>query len=254
MAKELVETEFIWCICYIDKDYLKHLTSDLSTSEDFKSIQIFIPTVTILNKNFKGKAHFTKVPALFNYGFVKIPMKLARSAGYMNKLKMGIGCIYAWVRDPSAVMSEHPILSVGNKETRIERCQYPAAIAYDKEIERFAKSLESLSIYDSKDIESLKPGDVVTLHGSPFDDLEATVLKISRKRKEVLVSLDIFQTVKQIKVSFDNVFYTIYASKFNEGAPREASLEEMQENGGYSHIDALLAKVNYIEEPTYGED
>lgn len=249
-ADELVE-EFIWCICYINKSYIDHAKSDLDKDSEFHNVEIFIPTVKILKKKFKGKPHYEKVPALFNYGFVKMPRYLALSSGYINKLKTHVSCIYGWVRDASAIIGEKPILSENNKETRIERCEYPTAIAYDHEMEEFIKTLENCSVYSKDDIDNLKKGTVVTLHGYPFDNISATILNVNKKKKEVKVSIDLFQTIKEVSVSFDNVFYTIYASQYSDEPIKEISLEELEGKYENSTLDTLFTKMNYFESPNY---
>lgn len=54
---------------------------------------IIIPMVNVLRKLLKGKMVFEEVPVLFNYGFMRMPTKLAFSSYFYNKLRRNISGI-----------------------------------------------------------------------------------------------------------------------------------------------------------------
>jgi len=247
MSKKLVE--FVWCICYINKDFIENLEKDLGKNPKYKDIETYVPAVKVLKKKFKGKDHFEDVPLLFNYGFVKMPRIQAISDEFLIRLKKDVKAIYSWVRDPSAVMSEEPILSLDNKETRNKRHEYSVATATEKEISKIIASASNLSIYSKEDIERLKPGMSITLHGYPFDNVPAVVVKIDKKKRKVKVKLELFRMMKEASVDFDNVFYTVYKSKFNEEPTREVSLDELKSNAGNGSLDNIFAKAKFYQDP-----
>ncbi len=245
----------VWCICHINKDGVKKLDIDLSKDTRYMQLEAYIPTVKVLKKKFKGEEHFDEVPLLFNYAFFKMPIKFARDPEFLISLKNDISCIYSWVKDPAAVMSEHPVLSIKNIETRHNSSEYSCATATEEEIAGLLGSAAELSIYSKEDIYNLNPGDSVTLHGFPFDGVDATIEKINHKKKEVKVKLELHRLLKQVTVSFDNIFYTIYKSKYNEEPLREVSLDQLREGTDNHSLDNLFTKCHYYQEPDeYGEN
>lgn len=252
MAKKVVK-DFVWCICRINKDYTHNLDYDLGRDDKYEDIEAYIPTVKVLKKTFKGKEQFDNVPLLFNYGFFKIPRIYAIRPYFLRKLREDVKCIYSWVRDAASVLSEHPVLSADNVETRNKNYEYSVATASDAEISYLMASAASNSVYSQEDIERLEEGQQITLHGYPFDNVPATVIKINHSKKEVKVKLELFQVMKEVSVSFDNVFYTVYKSKFNEEPLKEISLEQMQENIDAHSMDSLFTKAKYFQEPKLPE-
>src|SRR5688572_29236437 len=99
---------YCWLVAYIEAEYIPKVQEDLKKKKDFDEIEVYIPTVKILKKKFKGKEQFEEVPLLFNYGFFKVPRHLAVSRKFLDKMKESISCIFAWVRDPLKVISTHP--------------------------------------------------------------------------------------------------------------------------------------------------
>lgn len=229
--------ERVWCIAYINSNSLHLIEDDLSIKEEYKGIKPYIPTVKILKKVFKGKNEFDYVPLLFNYGFFKIPMYQALNPEFLIELKNNINCIYSWVRDITKPQ-EIPIWDKKKKEILYHKPLITVAVATDGEIQRVIKSQNELTIFSKEDLKNITEGSVITLHGYPFDDIEAEILDINHSKEEVKVKLVTFQVQREIVVSFDNVFYTIYSGGYDEKL-KERSLDEIQEKNK-GRIDKLM--------------
>jgi len=239
MAKR--ELKKIWCIAYVTTKYVDLAERDLNHNM-FQHIEVFIPTVKILKKTFKGQQEFDEIPLLFNYGFFKMPAKLASNPDYLAELRDKVSCIYGWVKDPLTVFRSKPILRPKN-DFEYGGGDVGIAMATDEEIAALAKSQELVSIYSSDDLDSVTEGSIITLHGYPFDNIDAEVLEIRTKKQEVRVRLLLEQVMSEVTVSFDNVFYTIYQGGYDESRLKEKSLEEMESNTR-TNIDKLMANLN----------
>lgn len=227
----------VWVIIYVDTDNLKYLKKDLHKSINFRGITPYIPTVKVLLKNFKGKADYKEVPFLLNYGFLRMPLKDAIRGEFLKYLKSHVSCIIGFVKNDNYSL----ITSKDGYEYKL-----PLAIASDDEITQVYTASQNASIFSQDDVKNLKVGQAVTLHGYPFEGVLAQVLDINSHKKEIKVSIEIYKSVKEVKVSYDNVFYTVYNQTI-ESPMREKSLEEIQD-ANQSTLDSILMKANYYTE------
>ena len=223
-----------WVIAYIDRDHISTVEKDLSKYKKYRNISVYIPTVKILRKQFKGKNIFEEIPLLFNYGFFNIPHK-SLDFDFLQKLKEDIPVIHAWVKDPKMVITSYKS-KIGAKVEGQKKKQHDfierkdlitAAIASKGEMQRILKAHKVLSIYDKKDINSLKEGATIKLTGYPFDGLEAEVIWVDKKKQKVHVKLGLEGLMKNVTVAFDNVFYTVYHGIYDETQFKEKSIEEV---------------------------
>lgn len=227
-------TKTAWLIAYINRDHIS-IAQDELKKYGHKDVEAYIPTVRILTKKFKGKNHFEFVPLLFNYGFFKVPLEKAKNPDYLMELRHHITCIYAWVKDPINIQKNL------RKDNKSSSYALPAAaIATDKEVTRMIKASESMSIYCAEDLKRIKPGDHLKLEGYPFEGMPAEVISINHKKGDVKVRLDIENVVREVTVSFENVFYTVYKN-YNEDS-RESSSDELVEKYGPNTIDHIIYK------------
>lgn len=231
-----------WLIAYINRDFINIASEELKKYEEFEDLEVYIPTVKVLKKKAKGKDVFEELPLLFNYGFFKMPLEQATNPDFLMQMRYRITCIYAWVKDPSKAIHNRPNLNIENKS---DNMAIPAAaIAKDEEITRMVKACNEMSIFDEDEIDNLEIGSFVKLEGYPFEGIDAKILDIDKKKKQVTVELQLDSVFKEVKVSFENVFYTVY--KGFENKSREKSLEEM---GDINLIDSLIFKnKNYRHE------
>lgn len=237
MAKKW--SKFVWCIAYIESSYISKVEKDLSAFPEYIGITAYIPTVKILKKVFKGKNEFEEIPLLFNYGFFKIPVELACNQEFLSEMKSRISCLYGWVKDPVAVMRNKPKLKVGND---LAYYNIPIATAEDQEVSNIIENQKNLSIYDKDDIKNRKPGDIITLRGYPFEDMDAEIVSINHNKGEVKVKLLLHEMLKEVMVSFDNVFYTIYRGDYDDSLGKNKSLDEIQTRG-FASIDKIFMKL-----------
>jgi len=236
-----LKTDKIWVIAYINRDHIKIANEELERY-GYNDVEAYIPTVRVLKKQFKGQNVFELVPLLFNYGFFKITYSDACDPNFLMELRERITCIYAWVKDPTRAMSTDLNINFGNI-AQIEALP-KAAIATDKEVSLMVKASQSMSIYSESDLGRIKVGDFIKLEGYPFEGLPAEILRINRKKGEVKVKLHMDELVKEVTVSFENVFYTIYKN-FNEES-REASTDDLKERYGENSIDHITFKNNLV--------
>lgn len=235
-----IKSNKIWLIAYVNRSYISIAEEEL-LKYGYKDIEIYIPTVRVLRKKFKGKEMFELIPLLFNYGFFNIPFEKACQVEYLSKLRQRISCIYGWVKDPIKTISDSPRLRLdnGNFIDALPK----AAVAADDEVARMIKATETLSIYNKDDLNRIKPGQYIKLEGYPFDNMPAEVISINHRKREVKVKLLMDSIVQDVTVSFDNVFYSIYKNFDEEN--RDKSIDDMDNRFGENSIQHLIIKKNY---------
>lgn len=210
------DEDFCWIVCYIDSGMIKYVERELSKYPEYKDVQAFIPTVKILKKTFKKENFFEEVPLLFNYGFFKVPRKQAIYKDWLDEMRKNISCIYAWVQDPQKVIVIKPRLRADGGSIRYDCDEHiPVATATSAEISHLIKSSVNIGAHSAEDLALLNVGDTIVLRGYPWEGISATLLEIDHKKKKVRVNIDIgiFSQSKEVSVSFDNVFFTIYHNK-----------------------------------------
>ena len=242
--KQEKESNFIWAIAYINRDFLNVVEAELNRYG--YDVEAYIPTVKILKKKFKGKNVFEYEPLYFNYGFFKVSYKDACNPEFLLQLRSRISCIYGWVKDPANNIKKNVSLRDGNKDSY--RALPGSAFATDKEIANMVKTGDTLSIHSAEEVARFKKGDYIKLKGYPFDDVPCEIIEINKGKKEIKVSLLLDALVKEVTVSFENVFYTIYQG-YDESIKDDINLVDM-ESGAYSQgkNDKLMIKTHYHED------
>lgn len=209
------KAKFAWCIAHLDLSTLDRLERDLFKSNQYQDIEAYIPTVRIIKKQFKGKHEFQDVPLYFNYGFFKIPLVWALNIDLLLRIRDDITCISHWVRDPARVHNSSLI-------------EVPVATVTEKQIKQIKKTAQNYSVFSSEDLSNVKVGDEVELKGYPFEGMIGTVLDIDNRGKKVklLINMDFIQ--REVTVSFENVFYSIYQGSHDEDYNVEKTLSDFQ--------------------------
>lgn len=229
----------IWVIAYINISQLCLLERDMSKNPMYKEMESYVPTIRVLKKQLKGKDEFYEVPLLLNYGFFRIPITWAVNTDLLEKIKLDINCIAHWVKDPVKGIVKARMEFNDDDHTyrsrELNHLDVPIATATDQNIKDLIEIAKAETTYSSKEIDNLKPGSIVTLTGYPFEGMEAEIIKIDKKRKKVWVCLDIAMTHgREVEVSFDNVFYSIYKGQGNYDEnyknPKEESIEDWKQN------------------------
>lgn len=222
---------YSWVIAYIESTYISRVDDDLNRYPEYDEVQAYIPTVRILKKTFKGKQNFEEVPLLFNYGFFKIPRKYAIHPRFLEDLKANVPCIYAWVKDPQKMVRRKPEGSVlTDKDVYV-------ATATSEEIAILVKNQTNFSIYDAGELGKFEAGTMITLKGYPWEGMEGTIISLDMSKREVTVEVEIFKAKKQVKMAFDNVFFTVYHNKgYDDSITIKNSLDEMQQNNSLDKV------------------
>lgn len=231
----MLTSKKIWVIAYINREFIDIAKEEIKRY-NHKDIEVYIPTVRVLKKKFKNKNHFEFVPLLFNYGFFKIPYNKVMNPEYLSELRQQITCIYGWVKDPAKIQVDNRSGLKMDNSNFVDALP-TVAIATDEEVIRLVKSSESMDIFDEKDLGMIKPGDIIKLNGYPFDDMLAEVININPKKREVKVSLYMDLIIKEITVSFENVYYSIY--KNHDESLSDNSTDDLASRYGTGFIDTL---------------
>lgn len=223
LKHNLGDDYYLWLIAYIDTKFLQYVEADLKKFPEYEEVEAYIPTIKILKKTFKKVNTFEDVPLLFNYGFFKVPRKLALYRDWLDNMRRNISCIYAWVRDPAS-----GILNGG----------ITVAAASSKEVTRLLKDSVNLGAHTAEEISLLNIGDSIVLRGYPFEGVNAKVLSIDHKAQKVEVEIRIFDQFRPTTVSFDNVFFTIYHSNrnFEDSLSGDKSIDEMKDNKTFDKL------------------
>lgn len=200
-----------WLVAYIDAESVSKVHDELSNYPEYREVEAYIPTVKVLKKTLKGKDSFEYVPMLFNYGFFKVPRKYAVHPNYLENMKKNITCIYGWVKDLARMKKTTNGLKLGERKF-INEQEISVATVSSKDITELIKSAVDYSVHSREDIDRLKPGQFIMLHGYPWDNVPGTVVEINPKKQEVKVKVMILNQLRDVNVdvSYDNVFFTIY--------------------------------------------
>lgn len=237
--------EKVWVIAYINRKFSDVLEDDLNQHPKYAEVTAYIPHVKILKKKFKGKQVFEYEPMMFNYGFFHVPKYFITNPKFMIRMRLDIRGIYAWVKDnarisqfvvdPEDDLFDEKLLNYieDNKDN-----PEGYALARDLEIKNLVRVEQSKQIYSSSDINALHIGQIITLRGYPFDDIEAEIVEIYERKRELKVRLLLDLNIREVTVSFDNVFYTVYKDDLSM---KEISIEELNTRESFN-LDKVFKK------------
>jgi len=225
----------VWLIAYINREFLHRVEAELKKYD--YNIETYIPTVRVLKKKFKNKDMFELVPMLFNYGFFKVRYEDACNPDYLMELRQRVTAIYAWVKDPAQLKSTTR-LKVDN--SNFYNGIPAAAVARDSELSELIKTSETIDIFSADDLKRFEPGDFITLKGYPFENMPAEIMRINHKKREIKVKLLLDMVVKEMVVSFENVFYTVFQG-YEDSVGKGDNYDEMEASyGNRNKLDKML--------------
>lgn len=231
--------KYCYVVAYIDSAFLPILNAQLSKYKEFKQVEPYIPTVRVLKKKFKGKEQFEEVPLLFHYGFFKIPRALAIHAHFLDSLREKINCIYSWVKDPSKGVHKS-IVPKEESRGKLDDTHVPIATATSKEISNLIRATINIGAHGPDDLNMLKKGDFITLRGYPYEGVPAEFIELHEKKRKVKVRIIMFSQTREIEVSYDNVFFTLYQNEnYNENKLADVSIDDMNSR---NTLDKLMKK------------
>jgi len=235
---------YIWVIAYITDKYLHRVDKEVALSG--LDIQVFVPTVRILDKEVKGKKQYVFKPILFNYGFVKMPFRYACSKEKLNKVKESVTAIYGFFRDPSMTLNipKKIISDVDGKVIEIPRdmvgrfrLEDNLAIVSGREVLRMLKEAQVNSIFNAEKA-ALKVGYSITLSGPTYKGMVGEILEL--KEDVVKVKLDLFAFAKHmiVEIDYGSIFYSIYRDYNPNKLISNTSLDEIE-----SREDRIIDKI-----------
>lgn len=198
-----------WLVAYIDSKLMGTVEKDLAKLPEYAGVEVYIPTVKVLKKTFKKEQTFEEIPLLFNYGFFNIPRERAVSKTFLDNMKANIPCIFNWLTDPVKGLKRKPRDKPGGPEY-ITDLYIPVATVTSEDIKSLIEVARESTIFSAVEIQRVKVGGTVTLRGYPWEGLEAVVKGINEKKKTLTVMILLFQSQKEVSISFDSVYFTVY--------------------------------------------
>lgn len=199
----------------VERDLLKHRAK-------YKGIIAYIPTVKVLSKQVKNRKVYDTLPMMFNYGFFKVPKYYIPNYKFLESLKKDMECIMQWVKDP-CITREQGYFTMDKLYNPLS-----IAIVSVKEINSMKTHESQKTFYTDRDIDSLKPGSIVTLHIYPWEGLPAEIIAVNKEQKYISVRLLLGTSLSLMKIGFENVLYSIYRDVYTENSMSEESLDDIK--------------------------
>lgn len=216
---------YTWVVFRFDDKTYKTIDKQL-LSRNYTDIKVYIPTISILKKAEKNKNIYEDVPMLFSYGFIRMSTKRALSRPFLNKLRKDIPAIHSWLRSTETMFKRKIRRRTDNAEDWDDFSIVGSITS--KELRRLKKISKENKIYSASDINRLMPGDLVTLKGYPFDNMEAEIVDTKLNTNEVKVRIYPAGFQKDIILPLDNILYSIY---------NNYSLDKLEANNHLSYIE-----------------
>lgn len=224
------QKKFAYLIAYVDKDHIDKVYAELRKYDEFAEVTPLIPTVKIVKKTKKNKQHFEEIPLLFNYGFFRVPRKYAIHPKFLESLQQSISCIFAWVKDP--VKKHRTVSDEQDERDDLDDNYIPTATATAQEVSQLIRDSNDYSAHSSDDLEKLQPGEYIVLKGYPFENMEAEFVSVNPAKRTAQVKISMFGQMKEIRVQYDNIFFTTYHNKgYDDTLSVVASLDAMSQTG-----------------------
>lgn len=216
---------YVWLVFLVNKDSIGRMEWELERA-GYEDITYYVPMVKVLTKQHKGVLTHKRIPMLFQYGFIRMPLKKAVDRDFLSTLKNKIGGINGYLEDRCRKIRKRPRKNKkGLKVYDVRDIPFATVEAYEI---TYYKSIEpTLSSHCEDDINKLKKGDFINLKGYPFDNLDAQVVSVNLAKEKVRVTILTGEQTKDIEVSFDNIFFTIYEN-YDEDKKKEVNYEDIK--------------------------
>lgn len=232
----MVKHRYAYCIFYLEKKYWKDIPVQLQKA-GYRGIKSIVPTISLLRRNSRGEMIFEEHPILFNYGFMRMPMKLAYSRPFLIKMRKDIPGIHAWLKDTATLHPRKKRHRIDNAEdfddfSMVATCSKELVIHYKKLARKNKK-------YTLDDLVNIKPGDYITLKGYPYEGQNATVLKVNYRDRTVTVEILVIHGTMKLKLPFDNVLYSVYMN-YDPDVVQASFINPNEERITQERIDDVL--------------
>ena len=174
-------------------------------------VRIFIPYVSILSKTKGKKDIYENEPMLFNYGFMKLPMRLIYDRVTLKRIAKSTPGMVSWLKSQTNMFQAKKRRRVDNAEDFDDFSLL--AIVKDDEIRHMREIEKKNRIYSNDELSSISVGDYVILRGFPFEGLPATILSINYNKITIMVQTSSFNGGLTLLLPFENVLVSSYSYK-----------------------------------------
>lgn len=250
-------TPMVWVIAYVNSKFIDVLENELKNSS--LDIKVYVPVVKILKKEFKKEKIFEHIPLMFNYGFVYMPYEYVTNQEKLSRIRKEISCIYGWLKDVSVTHKHHKATytSSGDEDTSAEgeednrkkvvKYVIPPpveniALVKTKDVITMVETARAKSIFNDNIQDTIQEGEFIKLKGYPYDNMMGMVKIIDEEKEEITIELELPYSKMDVKVSFFNVFYTIY-NDYNPNSLSDLSLDDLTKDKSFM-VDRVFAKLD----------
>ena len=202
-----IKDPFVYALVRVNIETFQDIPAELEKF-GYRNIKSIVPTISLLQKSYRGTNTYQVIPLLFNYGFLKLRRSLLFNRDFVNSLPKNIPSIYSWVK---SLEDLHP----KKIKKRIDEADIfddfsQVATVSRSEVKRFMTLSKNNQIYSADDITSLEIGSLITLHGYPYEGIPATVLEVNTSTTTVKVQICHDIVTLTIDLDFAHIFYTPY--------------------------------------------
>lgn len=204
-------SNLVYCIIYLSK-YWDTIEKDIE-KHHFKNLTPYIPVIKLSerarSKDNPEKPRVKRVPLLFNYGFLKMPIEKAMDRIYLRKVVKKIPGIAGFLKSTSTLHERRHAKRVDNMEDFDDFSL--VAIATNEEVMEIRRMETKAELFSKEDIVKLKAGATVFLKSYPFYDTLAEILDVNINQKKVKVKVypESDYSMKAI-LPLDDLLYTVY--------------------------------------------
>lgn len=201
----------VYCIIYLNK-YWESIEKDLK-KHHYEDLKSYIPVVKLTerakSKDTVDKPRIRRVPLLFNYGFIKMPVEKALDRIYLRKIVKKIPGVAGFLKSPSTMHQRRIMKKIDNVEDFDDFSL--VAIATISEIKEIKRVEAKGEIFTKEDIVKLRVGDSVFLKSYPFYDTMAEILdiNINQKKAKVRIYPESDYSMKVV-LPLEDLMYTVY--------------------------------------------
>ena len=197
---------YVYAVCRVDKDNFEGINVDFK-KHGYKNLKAIVPSVDILKHVKNGKVEYTKVPLLFNYGFIKMKNALRHNKAKLNEIRLKIPGIHSWVKHLEPLHRKRQMIRT---DTQIDFDDFSLIATVSKK-EVLQLLTYSHQRYTHTNILNLKPGDFVTLTKYPYSGMQAEIININLPNNTARIQLTPGNvSLMIIDVPLEVVLYSVY--------------------------------------------
>lgn len=190
-------------------------------SVGFKDCRLVIPKIRYLKRVVFNKEEWGEKPLLFRYGFMELPIEIARNPVHLNLIREKSRCISNFVYRRATDLEQEMLRIVDQFGTdNILRKQVIVETISGEEILTLQNYARSASVYHNTT--QLSVGSFIILRGYPLDNVPAEIVEKFGKT----IKVKVLSTGYVISVQEENLYYSPYEDD-EEGHYQEISFTEL---------------------------